>query len=598
MAASVDKMLRAAKTQAKRGAFAEAEAIYREILRSYPANKRAQSALAELARARASSPVPDLQGGLARLVALQQAGRHGDVIRAAKQAQPQFRDEPAVQAIRATSLEALGDHAGAAELYRAYLRAHPDDFDALGKLGNALLRGGDAAAAGKAFARMLELRPGDPIAHNNLGNALANQLQPEAALRHFSAAIEAKPDLLPARVNLGRLLMLRAEVAEARVQFEAAVALAPDNPTLLDLLATTLKSLGEIAQATRLWDQALALAPRAASLHLNRALVETFTPGDPRLAALEALHDDRSLSDVERGQIGFALFKAYDDLGDTARAFPVLRRANALRKSEIGYEISQSRARMAQIASVFAKPMPALEQPAPAAGPEPIFILGLPRSGTTLVEQIISAHPQVRGGDEREELNARLKQLDWSDARAFHSAAPRIARDYREMLARLGAGASFVTDKMPSNFQWIGPIRTLFPKARIVHVHRDPRAVLWSIYRTRFSGTGYGFGYDLQDLVAYHALYRDLMAHWQDLYGGAIYSLDYEALTRDPEPRIRALIAALDLEWDDACLRPQDNKRAVNTASNLQVRRAIYAGSSQDWQRYAAQLAPAFAALP
>lgn len=599
MSGSVDKTLRIAKAQAKSGAFAEAEALYREVLARFPSNKRAQAGLAELQAVRGQGPLGQPpRAMIEELVGLARARRFRDLVAATVPALARFpRAEPILE-LRAVGLLNIGDHRGAADLYKQLADMRPMDVELLGKLGNAQLMGGDAEGAVETFSRLLELRPGDAVAHNNLGNALANQREPERAMEHYAAAVAARPDLLPARVNLGKLLYLRGEVPEARRHIEAAVKLAPDNPNLLDLLGNLLKAQGDTEGAKAQFDAALTLAPKSAAIHLNRALVQKFQPGDPQIATLEALHRNPSTPVSDRSQFGFALAKAYEDLGEIERSYARLKQANAERKAEIGYDTAQSRKLFDQIRKAFPAPHAPIAPLEAPTGPEPIFILGLPRSGTTLIEQIISSHPDVVAGGEREELNSALKALDWSSVAGFEREGAKIEASYREMLRRFGGEAGFVTDKMPSNFLWIGAIRALFPKARIVHVQRDPRAVLWSIYKMRFTGTGYGFGYDLGDLVAYHGLYRELMAHWRALFGDAVIDVDYEALTADPEPAIRALTSALGLPWNDACLRPQDNTRAVNTASNLQVRRAIYTGSSQDWQRYAHLIGEAFAGLP
>lgn len=565
MSGSVDKTLRIAKAQAKSGAFAEAEALYREVLARFPSNKRAQAGLAELQAMRGQGPLGQPpRAMIEELVGLARARRFRDLVAATAPALARFpRAEPILE-LRAVGLLNIGDHRGAADLYKQLADMRPMDVELLGKLGNAQLMGGDAEGAVETFSRLLELPPGDAVAHN----------------------------------NLGKLLYLRGEVPEARRHIEAAVKLAPDNPNLLDLLGNLLKAQGDIEGAKAQFDAALTLAPKSAAIHLNRALVQKFQPGDPQIATLEALHRNPSTPVSDRSQFGFALAKAYEDLGEIERSYARLKQANAERKAEIGYDTAQSRKLFDQIRKAFPAPHAPIAPLEAPTGPEPIFILGLPRSGTTLIEQIISSHPDVVAGGEREELNSALKALDWSSVAGFEREGAKIEASYREMLRRFGGEAGFVTDKMPSNFLWIGAIRALFPKARIVHVQRDPRAVLWSIYKMRFTGTGYGFGYDFGDLVAYHGLYRELMAHWRALFGDAVIDVDYEALTADPEPAIRALISALGLPWTEACLRPQDNTRAVNTASNLQVRRAIYTGSSQDWQRYAHLIGEAFAGLP
>ena len=228
----------------------------------------------------------------------------------------------------------------------------------------------------------------------------------------------------------------------------------------------------------------------------------------------------------------------------------------------------------------------------------PIFIVGMPRSGTTLVEQIISSHSKVTGAGE---LNFAA-QFGAAIATGVNEANNQSLLDFRHNylneLQSVSNGNLIVIDKMPQNFRYIGLLAAAFPEAKIVHVKRDPRATCWSNFRQYFTTNGIGYCYSLDDVVSYYKLYIDLMKFWQSEYSDRIYNLDYEKLTMDQENETRKLIRHLKINWEDACLSPQKNKRRVRTVSQQQVRQKVYKGSSEAWRKYEPFLNGAFDSLP
>ena len=228
----------------------------------------------------------------------------------------------------------------------------------------------------------------------------------------------------------------------------------------------------------------------------------------------------------------------------------------------------------------------------------PIFIVGMPRSGTSLIEQMISSHSEIFGGGEFEHLNTALSALEWRHPYAFQLEGMRIADAYLAHLKKQSGNEQFVTDKLPVNFLWIGAIFALFPDAKIVHVRRDARATCWSNYKHYYASDGNGFAYDLGDLAAFYLEYLDLMKHWDRLFGDRIFTVDYDALVEAPEPLTRDLLTYLGVPWQDNCLRPEENQRAVYTSSAAQVRNGIYTRSSRDWERYSDLIGSAFDTLP
>ena len=238
-----------------------------------------------------------------------------------------------------------------------------------------------------------------------------------------------------------------------------------------------------------------------------------------------------------------------------------------------------------------------LKQPTEPLQSTPIFILGMPRSGTTLVEQIISSHHQVQGAGSYHLWGVFGSSFCLGDQMLNSYNASKIRKLYSTELAKVSHGKLFVTDKMPQNFLYISLILKVLPEAKIVHVKRDPAATCWSNFKNFFSAKGLGYSYDLNHTVRYFKMYKELMVFWEQLYSDRLYHLDYDKLTVQQEPETKALLANLGLKWDTACLSPHTNKRSVKTASQQQVRKKLYKGSSEAWRKYENQLNGLFAPL-
>jgi hypothetical protein len=277
----------------------------------------------------------------------------------------------------------------------------------------------------------------------------------------------------------------------------------------------------------------------------------------------------------------------HEDLGNLSDAFDSYVAGGDLKQKTMGYEFIQYEHLFDQIK----KTAPRLKNSSvilsnKAIRHTPIFILGMPRSGTTLVEQVVSSHTQVTGAGELDYINQFGTDL------AIGRKPPNIEtlhvfrEHYLAELAKKAKGQAFITDKMPGNFVFIALICAAFPEAKIVNVNRNAKAVCWSNFKHYFSSKGHGYSYNLTDTVKYYRLYKDLMDIWYQEYGDCIYNLDYDKLTEDQEPEIRRLIKYLELGWQDTCLAPEKNKRAVKTASQQQIRQKIYKGSSQAWRKY------------
>ena len=227
----------------------------------------------------------------------------------------------------------------------------------------------------------------------------------------------------------------------------------------------------------------------------------------------------------------------------------------------------------------------------------PIFILGMPRSGTTLVEQIVSSHSQVRGAGELDYALTFGDSIATGESKISKESLLKFRENYLSHLKPLSGNSPMVTDKTPFNFRYIGLILTAIPEAKIVHVTRDPAAICWGNFKQLFASNQLSYSYDLKDTVKYYSMYKDLMEFWQEHHAESIFNLDYELLTTNQEDQTRQLIRHIGLDWEDVCLAPESNDRAVLTLSNTQVRQKVYQGSSEQWKKYEPFLKGAFDGL-
>lgn len=489
------------------------------------------------------------------------------------------------------ALHGAGQSVVVAEETGKLLQAFPASYVLWQIYGGVLLALGLFSEAEEALGQAAALRPDLSEALSNHSVSLRAVERIDEAEVRARGAVGLAPDSTRALVELAAVLLYRGEMAEVQALCERVLRQEPDNAAAMNNLGVALQAQGRAKAARTAFRKAVRAAPRFAEAHRNLAAAKTWEAEDAQLRQMRAIADDPLTPPPDRMRICAALFTAYDRLGQEEQAWRALSEANALRKAQQGYSVASDRAVFARLREVFGTLDPLAAEPGAVV---PVFILGMPRSGTTLAEQIVSAHPDVTGAGELGVVNA-LAQPFMSGETAPDATALRAFREsYLQSVALRAEGRRFVTDKMPHNFRYIGLIAAALPEARIVHVTRQPEAVCWSNLAHYFVSEGLGYANDPADVAAYHGLYRDLMAFWDTRCPGRIRRLDYEALVTAPEAETRALIADLGLDWDAACLRPDLNRRAVQTASTAQVRKRVYTGSSRSWRRYEPYLDGAF----
>jgi tetratricopeptide (TPR) repeat protein len=491
-------------------------------------------------------------------------------------------------------LQALGRSDAAIAAFKAAIRLQPDYAEAHYNLGNAQLaldRFDDALAA---YDTALRLRPDYAEALSNRGNALTSLGRLDDAIASFEAAIRLRADYLPAHYKLGNARMAQDDFEAALAAYDAALRLNPDYAEALSNRGIALLSLGRPADALTSFEAALRLTPKLASAHFNLAsALHALGRHDAAIAACDAAlrfnPDDTAAQSLRQ----FALYGAHEARGQYEAAFAHLCEGNRLRRPGIPYDEAPALRLMARIEAVFTPAL--LGRAAPPGGPPdvPIFILGMPRSGSTLVEQILSSHRAVTGGGELLHFRDVVAGLSAAGAPYPETIAARADAEfaaagaaYRARLQALSPGAARITDKMPANFHHVGLIRLVLPRAKIIHTRRDPVDTCFSCFAQSFTD-GQPFTNELNELGRYYRAYARLMAHWRAaLPPGAMLEVDYETLVADFEPQLRRILDYCELDWDPACLAFYETERQVLTASATQVRQKLYSHAAGRTQAY------------
>ena len=485
------------------------------------------------------------------------------------------------------TLKELGQLKEAAASYRQAVALKPDFAEASSNLGVALQELGKLDEAEDSLRRAILLKPDYAKAHSNLGVTLKELGRLEEAEESYKKAVAFKPDYAKAHCNLGVTLQELRKLDEAEASFRQAIELNFHHAEAHSNLGITLQELGMLAEAEASFKQAIELNPSFAEAHLNLATTKKFSSHDEQIRSMEALYRDAATSDYDRCLICFALAKAFDDLQGFAAAFKFYEEGNALRKKQLGYiEVQDTNLFQTLKSSYPCIRIHSFDPESVAPEQTPVFIVGLPRSGTTLVEQIISSHRQIMGAGELPFAFRFGRPLACGQTPADEKALRTFREQYLRALLQRSKGKTIVTDKLPHNFLLLGLITAALPEAKIIHVKRDAAAVCWANYTKYFVKNSLGYCYALEDMLHYHGLYENLMTFWRQALPGRIYDLEYEVLTDNQERETRKLIDHLGLPWDDICLSPQSNKRVVGTASNVQVRKKVYQGSSESWKRY------------
>ncbi len=489
------------------------------------------------------------------------------------------------------AMRALGKREEAIQALRMAVRLKPEFAEALEALGGLLHATGRYEGAIDCFRVLARLHPESPKAHTSLGASSQMLGDMKTARRCYERAVELAPDYPEAHCNLGTVYQVLRDMDRAEACFQRALEIDPGNSDALGGLATNMDRRGLHAEAlelieARMADDTVELGITGAQIlrHLDRS--------KDAASLLRTLLGRKGIGAGEKQRLDFILGSVLDDLGRCEEAFAAYRAGNSAKP--LRFDQEEYRADVKRLLEVFSVDewprLPRIQEPTE----RPVFVVGMPRSGTSLVEQILACHPLVAGAGELTEMGQAAVDLGRDSGARFpdsmlSTTEDRLrisARIYLDRLDAASPDALRVTDKTPANHLFIGFIQNLFPNARVIHCVRHPLDTCLSNYFQNFAGLGIPFSYDMGDLAVYYNDYLKVMEHWRAHASIRMHELVYEELVTDQERVCRDLVSFLDLEWDPACLHFHESGRVVATASHAQVRRPMYQSSMGRFRRY------------
>jgi tetratricopeptide (TPR) repeat protein len=569
------------------GQFAPAERLYREILRNSPD----------------SAEIHNSHGAV--LASMGKVAEASEAFRRATRLEPnnaRFRTN------YGNALLELGKVPESIHQYQAAIRSNPNHLPARFHLGLAYKSAEQWEESIEQFYRVCELNPGHPDAFEQLGSVLLELLRFENAAECFQRALQLSPDSSAAHLGMAEALLGLRKADEAVAWLQKSIARFPQSRELKLKLGRALQESGQNEEAFRQYFDLFNESPTYAPVYLSLASAKRFLPEDEKIAAqLEQVLQTGKLDTDASIYANFALGKIHDDLKQFDAAFKHYEAGNALKNREFsGYSAEQHHQYIDSIISAYSTEFFSGGSGIGCDSHQPVVVVGMPRSGTTLTEQIISSHPLAAGAGEVPfwgpdtalpiELDTRIAYPEC--IRLIDPAsAGRIGNKYLSALQTLAPGnPARIVDKMPHNFLVVGLIARIFPNAKIIHVSRDPMDNCLSIYFQYFL-RDHPYAYDFSRLGQYYRDYQRLMQHWREVLPGRMLEISYEDIVADQAAMARKLIEFVDLPWDERCLEPHKNRNVVRTASIWQARQAVYKTSLQRWKNYESHLAPLKEAL-
>ena len=589
-----ERLLSKAKKLLKKGQFNEAREIYLNILKSFPKNLEAKKSLLIIDQMPQNKPS---QNQLDEVMGFFSNSQFDRAQISVQQLIEDFPNDPLLFNISGACYSEMGQIDLAIDNFEKALFIKSDYTEVHYNLGVAFQKNSQIDKAIKHYEIAISLKHAYPTAHNNLGLIYLGRNQIEYAVKSFEWAVAYSPEYAEGHNSFGAGLQELKKFEDAKKQFEKAISLNPNYAQAHHNLGILSEMIGLPDDAFNHYQRAVTINPKFAEAHRNLSKLKVFQSSDPQITLMNSLYSEEGVHIADKVKLGFALAKVYDDLGNHDQFFKFLNEANELRKTELNYSIKESEDFHKHVTKLFSRPIPKIKKALlKPSSIRPIFIVGMPRSGTSLVEQIIASHHSVHGAGELTNLkeivspilenfiNSKIDSLGESDLAL-------IRQKYIESLTDLNISEQIITDKMPLNFRLIGLILTAIPEAKIIHLKRDARATCWSNFKHYFTeGNGFTFSHD--DLTKFYALYVELMDFWHKLFPNQIYDIEYEKLTINQKKETENLLKYSELEWDENCLNFHKNKRAVETASASQVRKKIYQGSSEAWKKYESYLKP------
>lgn len=490
------------------------------------------------------------------------------------------------------------DLSRAEPLLKAHLKEDPFDARAVRMLAELAWRIGRHGDAEHLLRRAIEIAPGFTAARAQLAMVLGRTGRAAEALPMLDRLFEEEGDEI-GHFSLKAATVARlGDFAEAIVIYEEVLKRAPKQPRVWLSFGHMLKTVGKQAEGVAAYREAIALKPTLGEAWFSLANLKTVKFDEADIAAMRLALTSKGLGDEDRFHLDFALGKAMHDAGESAQAFGHYAAANALRRKSLPYDAAHVSAGVERAIDAFGAD--ALARPGGSAAPDPIFIVGMPRAGSTLIEQILSSHSLVEGTSELPDIPSLARKTQGYPQGALDLSADQRTAVGEEYLRRAAVQRRterpYFIDKLPNNWLYVPFIHLILPNARIIDARRHPLGCCFSNYRQHFA-RGQPFTYDLADVGRYYSDYVRMMAHVDAVMPGKVHRVFYEQMVDDTEAQVRALLDHLGLVFEPACLSFYETERAVRTASSEQVRQPIYRNATDEWQRYDEYLGPLKEAL-
>ena len=480
------------------------------------------------------------------------------------------------------------------------LKENPRQIICYNILSLSLMKTGENEEAIKILNRALKYEPKNIHVLNNLGLAYYNLNSFDKSQLYLRECLKIKPDFFDALINCGNLFLTLNNPAKALDLLNNAYNLSINNSQkqmALMAIGDCYQQKGEFLKAEEAYLKILEINKNYTKADKAISLIKKYEEANDA----HILNMEKKIFNIKHDKdlkhLYFALGKAYEDVGNIEKSFEYLKKGNDLEKKRINYQINDDFKFLKKIKDFFEnKNFEYLD----ISDKKIIFIVGMPRSGTTLTEQIISSHSKVFGAGElsfisdflnKKILNEDFLNLNQND-NEFTNTMLELRNEYLGKLDTLNFSEKIVVDKAPLNFKWIGFIKHSFPNAKIISCERNPMAICWSNYKNSFASKSLGFSYDLKDLGKFYNFYENLINFWKNRYPNEIYSLNYQKLVEGKNDEIKKLIEYCELDWEDNCLFPEKNKKNVSTASLSQVRSPIYKSSVKNWEKFSEKLKP------
>ena len=576
----------------KKGQYKNAKEIYLSILNSYPDNKIALDGLQKLDQARL---LKLKESQLNYVMKLYSSGSIHQTQNALQLLIKDYPNEPVLFNLIGACYSEVGSLESAISNFLKAIELKSDYYEAYYNLGVAFQKNSQTDDATISYKKAIAIKHAYPQAHNNLGVINLEKGVLDTALKHLEWSVAFNPNYAEAQNNLGAVLKKMMHFQKALIHFQKASELNPNYAQAFNNLGISSEIVGKYDEAIINYDKALKINPNYAEAYHNLSLLKNYHKDDTQISHMMSMYLKSKLNNSDKTHLCFALAKVNNDLGNHDEFFKFLNEGNQLRKKVLGYSHEASKKIHDNLIKMFeSKNSKKINFKKEII--KPIFIVGMPRSGTSLVEQIIASHNSVFGAGELKCLNEIVSPIfesfNTQKSNSLHERDLLLIRQkYLDFLKNLNVTENTVTDKMPLNFRLIGVILSAIPEAKIIHIKRDAVATCWSNYKHSFS-SGNGFSFDQNDLVKFYVLYTKMMNYWHQSFPNKIYDINYEKLTTNQEDETKKLLKYCELDWDESCLKFYDNKRAVQTASASQVRQKLYQGSSDAWKKYESYLKP------